>query len=373
MKFAIITQVPHLAENRQYWSYAPYVREMNIWLKYTDEVIVVAPLTSNPKSAVDMAYDHANIDFRKISDFNIQSIGSIAKAVWKIPRIGFKIFRAMQQADHIHLRSPGNIGLLGCLIQILFPNKPKTAKYAGNWDPESVQPWSYKLQQWLLSNTFLTRNMQVLVYGHWQGSSKNIKPFFTATYNESDKIEVAPRVLNGQIKMLFVGTLAPGKRPVYAAQLVKKLIDSGHDVKLEIYGEGKERKKLEDFIASSHLQDAISLKGNQPEAVVRNAYQNSHFLILASKSEGWPKVVAEALFWGCVPLSSAVSCVPDMLGNGSRGILLNADTDKDSAKIAAVLGDANRYQSMAEAGMDWSRKFTFDVFESEIKKLLAHG
>ena len=29
--------------------------------------------------------------------------------------------------------------------------------------------------------------MQVLVYGEWEGSSKNIKPFFTATYSEMKK------------------------------------------------------------------------------------------------------------------------------------------------------------------------------------------
>lgn len=373
MKFAIITQVPHLIENPAYWSYAPYVREMNIWLKYTDVVIVVAPVASKPKSAVDMAYEHGNIDFRRISDFNIQSIGSIAKALWKIPRISFSIFRAMRDADHIHLRCPGNIGLLGCFIQILFPNKPKTAKYAGNWDPKSAQPWSYKLQRWLLSNTFLTKNMKVLVYGHWE-NSKNIQPFFTATYKDSDKVAIEPRTLGAEIKMLFVGTLAHGKRPMYAAQIAKALNDSGYHVTLEMYGEGKERQALERFIADENLQGKIILKGNQPEAVVRNAYQTSHFLILPSQSEGWPKVVAEAMFWGCVPLASEVSCVPDMLGNGTRGILLQTvDADRDTDRIVFVARDAQRYRTMAESGMEWSRQYTFDVFESAIKKILTNG
>jgi len=72
----------------------------------------------------------------------------------------------MVQADYIHLRCPGNMGL-EALVQMLFPNKPKTAKYAGNWNPKSKQPWSYRLQKWILSYTFLTQNMQVLVYGEW--------------------------------------------------------------------------------------------------------------------------------------------------------------------------------------------------------------
>lgn len=370
MRFAIITQVPHLTENGQFWSYAPYVREMNIWLKYTDEVIVVAPLSQAPKSAVDMAYNHPAIDFRKISDFNILHIGSIVKALWKIPRISFRIFRAMQQADHIHLRCPGNIGLLGCFIQILFPGKPKTAKYAGNWDPNANQPWSYKLQRRILSNTFLTKNMQVLVYGQWPGSSKNIKPFFTATYKESDKVTIHARPLEFPIRFLFVGTLAAGKRPLYAIRLVEKLYRSGKTVRLEMYGEGKERIALENYIVQNQLQEVIFLKGNQPEATVRQAYQASHLMLLPSQSEGWPKVVAEAMFWSCVPVSSSVSCVPDMLGNGQRGLLLEMDLEKDAHQIVSLISDAEKYETMADAGQQWSRQFTTDVFESAIRDLL---
>lgn len=368
MRFAIITQVPHLLENGSYFSYAPYVREMNIWLKYTDQAIVVAPLADGPKTAVDMAYA-SNIEFRRIPAINLLGSRSVLKAVLALPQIGWKIFRAMQKADHIHLRCPGNIGLLGCFIQILFPHKPKTAKYAGNWDPDSPQPWSYKLQRRILSNTFLTRNMQVLVYGKWEGSSANIKPFFTATYRESDKVPVVPRSLQGTIRFLFVGTLAPGKRPMYAAEIIRQL-SPAYNVQLEMYGEGKERAELENYIVKHHLQDKIILKGNQSESEVRQAYQSAHFMILPSQSEGWPKVVAEAMFWGCVPLASRVSCVPDMLGNGKRGLLLEMDPENDIHRIEAVLAHAAEYRSLAENAIDWSRQYTLDVFEHEIRQLL---
>lgn len=91
----------------------------------------------------------------------------------------------MVQADYIHLRCPGNMGL-EALVQMLFPNKPKTAKYAGNWNPKSKQPWSYRLQKWILSYTFLTQNMQVLVYGEWSNQTKNSKLFFSDTYSEEE-------------------------------------------------------------------------------------------------------------------------------------------------------------------------------------------
>ena len=279
----------------------------------------------------------------------------------------------MSQASHIHLRCPGNMGLIGALVQILFPNKQKTAKYAGNWDPKSKQPWSYRLQKWILSNTFLTRNMQVLVYGEWEGTSKNIKSFFTATYSEEEMERlgvVETRRLGEEIMFLFVGTLSKGKQPLYVIQLVEELYKRGKNVILELYGEGSLRKELELYITQNNLESIISLKGNHSRETVLKAYQSSHFLILPSKSEGWPKVVAEAMFWGCVPIASPVSCVSYMMGNGSRGVILQEELNQDVDQIKIVINNQELYQKMASEGQTWSRQFTTDKFEAEIKKLL---
>ena len=323
MKFAIITQVPHIIEKNTYFSYAPYVKEMNIWIKFVDEVLVVAPLSSKSITAIDLPYQHPKISFTSIAQVNLLGFFAVFNSLIKIPNICLKIFKAMREADHIHLRCPGNIGLLGCFIQILFPKKVKTAKYAGNWDPSAPQPWSYKLQRWILSNTFLTKNMQVLVYGTWENSTKNIRPFFTATYLESDKTDCAPRPLNSVIKFLFVGTLSSGKRPLYVLQLIEKLNALRFNVSLDIYGDGPERTSVENFISASAIFDKVVLHGNQEESVIRNAYQNSHFVILPSKSEGWPKVLAEAMFWRCLPIATKISCVPFMLDSGNRGELID--------------------------------------------------
>jgi glycosyltransferase involved in cell wall biosynthesis len=278
----------------------------------------------------------------------------------------------MQNADHIHLRCPGNMGLLGCLIQILFPNTPKTAKYAGNWDPMSKQPWTYQLQQCILNNTFLTRNMQVLVYGDWEGSSKNIKPFFTATYQEIDKLPISKKEVKGRIAFVFVGTLVKGKNPLYAIQLVEFLSKKGYDVCLSIYGEGIERIRLEQYIIAHQLEAVIELKGNQSKDTVQKAYQNSHFVVLPSESEGWPKVVAEGMYWGCIPLATAVSCVPFMLDQGNRGILLAMDLEKDVVKVESLLNNETDFDTKSGNASDWSRNYTLDVFEREIRDLLQH-
>lgn len=371
MTFCIITHVPHGYQNGQYFAYSPYVREMNLWSKYVDKIVLVAPLNLGNKTPIDIEYSHRNIDLRQVPMFNFLNLKSSFQTLFRLPKISFEIYKAMKSADHIHLRCPGNMGLLGCIIQVFFPRKKKTAKYAGNWDLKSKQPLSYRFQKWILSNTFLTKNMQVLVYGEWENSTKNIKPFFTASYFEKDKTDVQPRQLNDKISFVFVGTLSNGKQPLYAIQLIEQLHKMDGNVRLDIYGEGNEGEYLKHYIAENNLEDIVFLNGNQNQETIKTAYLKNHFVVLPSLSEGWPKVIAEGMFWGCLPIASRVSCVPNMLENGNRGLLLDMKLTDDAQTIKNLMNNNNLYQEKVNNAINWSRNYTLDVFEDEIKKLLS--
>lgn len=371
MNFLIITHVLHAKKQAEYLAYAPYVKEMNLWLKYVDKVTIVAPLLADKEiRPIDIAYQHKNIDFRSIPAFDLLTLKSKLKTLLVLPIIFFKIIGAMRKADHIHLRCPGNIGLIGCIAQIFFPSKTKTAKYAGNWDPNSKQPLSYRLQKRILSNTFLTKKMNVLVYGDWKNQTKNIKSFFTATYRDNDKGEILKRTFNDTIQFSFVGSLSPGKRPLLTIQIVEELRKRKYNVSLDVYGDGAKRKELEDYLEENNLNEYITLHGNVAAEQVKEVHKNAHFMMLPSKSEGWPKVVAEAMFWGSLPIVTKISCVPYMLDHGNRGILIEPTVSNAVVEIEKVLQSDEVYQEKVTKAIEWSRIYTLDTFENELKSLL---
>ena len=575
MKFAIITHAEHKIYKQEIFAYEPYVREMNLWLKYVDEVKIVAPVSKEEVNSIESKYlfyrrhcehrdailseeqiamsqtsrndesqRHSQLDWGshdldnevKIPDqvwddeneshpepvegcmdnnysenesklkslrqaqtdklklvpipfFDITSFKNGVKAVLKIPKICIQTFKTMQWADHIHLRCPGNVGLLGSFIQVFFPSKFKTVKYAGNWDPKSKQPLSYRMQKWIISNTFLTRNCKVLVYGEWPNQSKNIVAFFTATYSEkemrhpqldwgshdldneeqipdqvrddeikeqittsqtihNDENESHPehfdnaqykpvegfhdlefkskslrqaqtdinseqipnqvgndemerhseqgeaisskeQMLNqvqhdkterhsaldaesvtSKLKFIYVGGLTLGKQPLLSVQTIHKLKQKGYKVQLDLYGDGSERKSLEDYIKRHKLQNEVILHGNCSKEIIKKAYQKSHFLLFISKSEGWPKVVAEAMFWGCLPISSSVSCISYMLGKGSRGAIVNSDVNEIVLTVEDYIKNSEKFEEQTKNAIKWSRQFTLEKFEREIGELL---
>jgi len=370
MKFLIVSHVIHSKFDNKIYGYGPYIKEMNLWIKYVDEVEIVAPLKEGNPDKIDLAYVHDKVTFTQVPAFNIIGIKDKLKTILVTPWIFIKILIAMKRADHIHLRCPGNMGLLGSVAQIFFPSKLKTAKYAGNWDPNSLQPKTYVWQKKILANPILSKNMKVLVYGEWEGQSKNIIPFFTATYKESQKEDIPQKDLSGEIRLLFVGSLSAGKQPMLALESLKVLRDDGINVRIDMLGEGVERSKLEEYISKHKLEKYASLHGNQNAEYVQEMYKKSHFLILVSKSEGWPKVIAEAMFWGCLPISSKVSCVAYMLGYGKRGKVIESNVDDITKEIKYYINNPKIWDESVSQAVKWSREFTLDRFEKEIGKLL---
>ncbi len=371
MRFIIITSSPLVAENGNYSAYGPYIKEMNLWAKYVDEVAFCCPVRTNEKKLLrdPVAFKIARI--YKVKETNFKTPLNALKAIFWLIYNFFVVVNAMIWAEHIHLRCPGNIGLLGCVAQLFFPHKTKTIKYAGNWDFKAKQPVSYRIQKYILNNTLLCRNAKVLVYGNWQNRSRNIVPFFTASYYENEKTPVQPKTLSGKLKFIYVGTLNPGKNCNYAIDVTSKLRKKGYDVELRLYGEGVERETILNYINKIEASEYVFLEGNKDSNSLKQIYQNAHCLLLASKSEGWPKVVAESMFWGCLPVASPVSCVPDMLDYGKRGVLLQMKPDIDVAVLEDILTNQLRYNQMCEAAENWSRNYTIDSFESEIQKMIS--
>lgn len=369
MKLAIFTLVQHSYKDGHYCGYAPYVNEMNLWGNYVDEVTVVGIKKShNEINEIDTFYNKP-IKFVPVPNFNILGAADIVKTLLKVPYIFIKCIQVMRQADHIHLRCPANVSLVACFAQIFFPHKKKSTKYAGNWDPNSNQPWTYRLQQAILRNTFLTRNMQVLVYGEWPNETKNIHPFISATYYESEKVRFQPKDYTQPLSFVFAGALVVGKRPLLTIQIIEDLYRKGIPVVLHMYGDGPLMSELMAYVNTHHLESIVKLYGNQDKSVVKASLMKSHFNILPSKSEGWPKAVAEGMFFGCIPIATPVSCVGWMLGEGSRGILIDADLDTAVSQIITALNDAD-LDVMAEAALEWSQQYTFDRLEADIAKVI---
>ena len=371
MVFAIITSAPHKIIDGKHYSYGPYIREMNIWNKYADKVLVIGPRDfNNSLSEIDAAYSKP-IDYTEVRAFNITSVYNILKTLFLFPIIYFKIFRVMQKADHIHMRCPCNMSLLAAFVQILFPSKQKTVKYAGNWDYGSKQPWSYRMQQNIFKNTLLSKNIKVLVYGEWNDATDNMMPFISATYRNDERIPFSNRNYSGKLKFVFTANLVVGKRPLLTIKIIEELRKNGIDAVIDMFGDGPLMADAQSYIEEHNLTDYVFLRGNQDRETIKECLKQAHFSILPSKSEGWPKAIAEGMFFGTIPISTKISCLPWMLDYGKRGILIEDNLTEAVNTILKHVFQGDVYlNALSRAAMEWSQIYTLDKLDEEIGKLV---
>ena len=122
-------------------------------------------------------------------------------------------------------------------------------------------------------------------------------------------------------KVIAVGRLEYQKGFDILIDVWKKVNEICNDWILEIYGEGNERKKLENKIREYRLEDKILLKGIEEN--IGSKYLESSIYIMTSRFEGMPMVLLEAQSYGLPIVSFDCPCGPrDIITNGKDGYII---------------------------------------------------
>lgn len=125
---------------------------------------------------------------------------------------------------------------------------------------------------------------------------------------------------------------------------------------LDVVGDGRYRESLRKLAENLGLLDSVRFVGRLPGAsAVRAAMEGSDLFVLASRTEGLPRALIEAMALGLPCIATDVGGVPELLGRDSL-VTAGADDELASA-IDAVLGDHQRRWQMAERNLARSRSF----------------
>ena len=120
------------------------MREVNLWADAFSKVTVLSPSfneTGNSrvfenKKKILAAYNHKNLNHKVASTLHFKSVRLGLKSISNTPKTLVKIYRGCSTADHIHLRCPGNIGLLGLFGSNIFSKDLKNGKICRKLGPK---------------------------------------------------------------------------------------------------------------------------------------------------------------------------------------------------------------------------------------------
>ena len=133
-------------------------------------------------------------------------------------------------------------------------------------------------------------------------------------------------------------------------------LDALDDVVFLAVGQGPDEEKVHTLHADLGLGDGFRLLGYRED--VPDLLSAADIFVLASKYEGYPIAVMEALSMGLPVVSTDVGGVPDTLEEGVQGLLVPpGDPGQLAAAIQRLIGDPALRTRMSEAARVTGLKF----------------
>lgn len=159
--------------------------------------------------------------------------------------------------------------------------------------------------------------------------------------------------------LISIGRLSHEKGYLDLIDIFKELHQKYPDSKLNIIGDGPDRKKIEKKIRDNKLEDYIILHGFQEKEYINKYLEKSSVYIMTSYTESFGLVLLEAFAYGvpCVAYSSAEGANEIISDNWDGYLIKDRDENKMVKRICELLSNRNRRLIMGANGIKKAQEF----------------
>jgi glycosyltransferase involved in cell wall biosynthesis len=157
---------------------------------------------------------------------------------------------------------------------------------------------------------------------------------------------------------LFIGVLERYKNVHAIAEAWRLAASRVPEATLRIVGDGRHRDVAEALVRDLPTRVAWDRRLETRDVV--KAFDDTWVLLLASRSEGTPRVVLEALCRGRAVVGARAGGIPDVVADGETGLLVDPDRpDEIADALARVLTDRELAERLGEGGRARSGAWTY--------------
>jgi glycosyltransferase involved in cell wall biosynthesis len=348
---------------------ASTVTEINHLLEVFDAIIHVAMLHEIEAPENTLPYSSDRITFVALPAVGGPSVKDKLAVLSTAPKVISIINTCLAQSSYFHFRAPTGIGVYMIPYLIWYSAKKGWFKYAGNWKQEQA-PLAYKIQRWFL----VKQSRAVTINGVWAHQPHHClsfeNPCLTTQEMEVGKVIKANKTFHYPLSLCFVGRLEPAKGVDKIISSIKGLNESLRTKigVIRMVGTGGNLMKYQKQVEQLDLP--IKFLGILSRSEVHEIYKTSHAIILPSLSEGFPKVIAEAMNYGCVPIVSNVSSMSQYIRHGENGFLMEtiSSTALQKALEHFLNLSESEFKNLTQFEEDVMEKFTYGYYNQRIVK-----
>jgi len=375
MSFVVISHTAHICKDGKYYGWGPTIAELNFLSTKFDDVVHIAPVVENDNVEVPASFSEVNATIRMVPVLNRGGTSLTAK--FRVLSDSFNyisvILRELKSNSYlIHVRCPANISLIALMVLFFFPKKRKWIKYAGDWKPRN-DFFSYKLQRFIIR--YFLRNHIATINGYYPDEKEFIHYFLNPSFTLQEVKEAAQLAEGKELRsdffrIIFVGSLEKNKGADVAIKAFR-MLTLHHAGEMVVIGDGSEASNLSKLAVDLELKDTVRFEGWKNREEIKDYYAKSHFIILPSQGEGWPKVISEAMAYGIIPIVSDVSSVRYTLSLFKTGSVANGQNpEKYEEAILEYLKNTNRWMKESKNAVEGSYDFALEVWWDKLNLLI---
>jgi len=178
-----------------------------------------------------------------------------------------------------------------------------------------------------------------------------------------------------KIKLLWIGNVHARKGLRDLINAVKICRRSGHNVYLDLIGEGddKLKRKLQELIRSLQLSNTVRFVGFVPHGKnLFHYYDYSDIFVYPTYGEGFPRVVLESMARALPVITTRVGGIPELVRHEENGILINPGRPSEIGEaIQRMIKDDSLRRKLIASGLSTARKYKLDNFCRKFLTLVA--
>ena len=149
-----------------------------------------------------------------------------------------------------------------------------------------------------------------------------------------------------------------------------KVLKKHPDTRLIVVGNGSLRSSMEQQAVELGCADHITWAGRQPQDELANWYSQMDIVLMPSRSEGFGLTAIEAMANGCVIVASNVGGLPEVVRDGTCGLLHRSEDIIDMAnKISSLVSNEDKYKSLQAQSLREVEKYSFKRYAELINDM----
>lgn len=279
-----------------------------------------------------------------------------------------KFIYEIMKCDAIHAPIPSNIGTIGFLLAHLF-QKPLYIRHCGNWFVQRTK--AEQFWHWYMEKFAGGKNVFLTTGGSKESPSQkneHIQWIFSSslTLQEIEGFE-AKRNWNPPFCCCIVCRQEKGKGTEIVIEAIHKLKEKGINFTFDVVGDGGYLEVLKHYAVEMQVEGQVHFYGKLNHEEVLKVLQKNDFFIYPTASEGFPKVVLEAMSQGLIVITTPVSVLGQMIIESKSGALLEErNAEEVIKKINLLLSDTNKLSEMSDNAIAYSKQFTLEAWANEI-------